>query len=168
MHPAQALKTAYRVSLIFITPLVSLSSNESRLRHSTGVVAKSHRARLFGDQYRVHLIKSSDQQRLYQELLAHRPQRSMASAGWTQRYDSSWKKNVIEKRIMAGYITRDRLLKRLMVLFQAVESEAEFRLDTVSSVDSSPSDVTSEGNWRLIRTSFFRTGASWWLGVLRA
>ncbi len=68
----------------------------------------------------------------------------MASAGWTQCYDSCWKKNIIEKRMTRGYITPDRLLKRLMVLFQAVKSEAEFHLDTVSNVDSSTSDVTSE------------------------
>jgi hypothetical protein len=68
----------------------------------------------------------------------------MASVGWTQCYDSSWKKNIIEKRMTNGYIAPDRLLKRLMVLFQAVKSEAEFRLDTVSNVDSSTSDVTFE------------------------
>jgi hypothetical protein len=66
-----------------------------------------------------------------------------------------------------GYITSDRLLKRPMVLFQAVKSEAEFRLDTVSNVDSSTSDVTSEAVWRLIHNTSVRTGATWWLGVLR-
>jgi hypothetical protein len=75
-----------------------------------------------------------------------------------QRRGSHWKRNVIEKQKVTGYITAQKLLNRLMVLFPYVASDDEFALDTVSSRTKESSRTSSDQTKETVE----------WVGVLCA